>query len=213
MPSRVSQRRSDALSDCSESVRVYCRVRPQNALEVENAGEPVMQFLSHEQIALLEKTTLYKFNYTRVFQPDTDQVEVYEEVMVPILDDVMSGINAAVMCYGQTSSGKTYTMEGDLNHPVRQGIVPRAMRDLFMRMAEAPAELTFDVFCSYIEIYQEKIYDLLAEVKEPLKARTDKSKGLFIPKAKQQKVNTFTQVFELLKTGARNREVAETSCV
>ncbi|KAJ8292619.1 Kinesin-like protein bimC [Rhodotorula toruloides] len=100
-----------------------------------------------------------------VYGPDADQGMLYTDVAKPMLQQVLMGYNCTIFAYGQTGTGKTYTMEGDLSpyhgtfHP-DAGIIPRTLYSLFDRLAESRSE--YSVRCSFIELYNEELRDLNA---------------------------------------------------
>ncbi|GAA5877858.1 hypothetical protein JCM8547_002698 [Rhodosporidiobolus lusitaniae] len=100
-----------------------------------------------------------------VYGPDADQGMLYSDVAKPILQQVLQGYNCTIFAYGQTGTGKTYTMEGDLSayhgtfHP-DAGLIPRTLYSLFDRLAESKAE--YSVRCSFVELYNEELRDLNA---------------------------------------------------
>ena len=112
-----------------------------------------------------------------MFFPLTTNEEVYESLCKPILDSAFSGVHGAVLCYGQTGAGKTYTMFGgeqkrettetkyekDTNDVDDSGIVPRMLSELFQKISLAGKDMyQFDVRMTILEIYQDKIYDLIS---------------------------------------------------
>ena len=107
------------------------------------------------------------FTFDRVFGPQSNQPNVYKTVVGPLIDEVMQGYNCTVFAYGQTGTGKTYTMEGktDNNIPIDKdpnaGMIPRALNALFdnLRMADATE---WSVRVSFLELYNEEIFDLLS---------------------------------------------------
>lgn len=93
---------------------------------------------------------------------ESQQKDVYQVSARPIVEAVLDGYNGTVFAYGQTSSGKTFTMSGpDLTDPDMQGIIPRMVRTLFAHVENSPDSIEFTVKCSYSEIYKESIKDLL----------------------------------------------------
>jgi hypothetical protein len=88
------------------------------------------------------------------------QESVYAAAAAPAVDAALAGANAAVLCYGQTGAGKTYTMAGDARSYAHRGIVPRALRHVFQE-ASARSDKTYRVSVSYLEIHNEALYDLL----------------------------------------------------
>ncbi|VDO21700.1 unnamed protein product [Schistosoma margrebowiei] len=102
----------------SESIKVICRVRPLNDLEKANDSKFVVSFPGDGKTAI--SIGGKNFNFDHVVQPKATQLEVYEIVAKPIVADVLNGYNGTIFAYGQTSSGKTFTMEGILGDPVFQ---------------------------------------------------------------------------------------------
>lgn len=99
--------------------------------------------------------------FDKVFKPNATQEKVYNEAAKTIVSDVLSGFNGTIFAYGQTSSGKTHTMEGVLGDPGKQGIIPRIVNDIFNHIYAMEENLEFHIKVSYFEIYMDKIRDLL----------------------------------------------------
>ncbi|VDO65183.1 unnamed protein product [Schistosoma curassoni] len=143
----------------SESIKVICRVRPLNDLEKANDSKFVVSFPGDGKTAI--SIGGKNFNFDHVVQPKATQLEVYEIVAKPIVADVLNGYNGTIFAYGQTSSGKTFTMEGILGDPVFQGVIPRIIHDIFNHIYQMDENLEFHIKVSYFEIYMDKIRDLL----------------------------------------------------
>lgn len=112
---------------------------------------------------------------------DTDQVQMFETAALPIVECVLEGFNGTIFAYGQTSSGKTHTMQGvDINDPVTKGIIPRIVEHIFSVIDEASEDIEFTVKVSMIEIYMERVKDLLDPKKINLQVHEDKERGVFI---------------------------------
>ena len=102
------------------------------------------------------------------------QKDVYDIAAKPIIDSVLEGFNGTIFAYGQTSSGKTHTMTGpSIDDVEMQGIVPRMVRNVFHRIETAEEAIVFEVKVSMIEIYNEKVRDLLDPTKGDLQVRQD----------------------------------------
>ncbi|KAG8129629.1 hypothetical protein E2320_016333 [Naja naja] len=99
--------------------------------------------------------------FDRVFPPNTTQEQVYHACAMQIVKDVLAGYNGTIFAYGQTSSGKTHTMEGKLHDPQLMGIIPRIAQDIFNHIYSMDENLEFHIKVSYFEIYLDKIRDLL----------------------------------------------------
>ena len=91
------------------------------------------------------------------------QVDVYNRVARPIVDNVLEGYNGTIFAYGQTGTGKTFTMEGDRSVPELKGIIPNSFAHIFGHIAKADEDLKFLVRVSYLEIYNEEVRDLLGK--------------------------------------------------
>ena len=95
---------------------------------------------------------------------------VYEKAVEPIVESVLDGYNGTIFAYGQTSSGKTHTMLGeDIESEEHRGIIPRMVKGIFAKISAAPEDIEFSMRVSFIEIYNEKIKDLLDPKKVNLK--------------------------------------------
>lgn len=153
------------------NIKVVCRFRPMNRMELENASE--------ECVAIDDATTVRMrtlaaagaasgpekdgFTFDRVFPSDSRQVEIFDFGVKGIVEDVMSGFNGTLFCYGQTGSGKTFTMMGsDIEDDQMKGLIPRITEQIFASIAGADANVEYTVKVNYMEIYMEKIKDLLA---------------------------------------------------
>jgi kinesin family protein 5 len=99
----------------------------------------------------------------------------------PIIDSVLEGFNGTIFAYGQTSSGKTHTMSGpSIENIELQGVIPRMVRTVFNRIDSASNTIEFSVKVSMIEIYMERIKDLMDPTKDNLKVHEEKGKGVYM---------------------------------
>ena len=140
----------------AENVRVVIRCRPPTPSE--KAETPVLTLSSGDANVVLRRPDVIpeemkEFTFDAVFGPETSQAEVFEIAAREVVDQLMAGYNGTVFAYGQTGSGKTFTMVGDSGDP---GIVPRVISHLFAGGRTAVTS------CSFLEIYNEEIRDLLA---------------------------------------------------
>ena len=152
----------------------------------------------------------HDFTFDSVCDINTNQETIYNIVGKPIVESVLNGFNGTVLAYGQTSSGKTYTMQGNIDDPLSQGIIPRMVKYIFEKIESSPEEMEFTVKVSMVEIYMEKIKDLFSPSKCNLKVQDDKVKGIIIEGAKEHYVNSLEEVFELMKEGNENRAIGVT---
>lgn len=153
----------------------------------------------------------YKFNFDRVFDPTSYQQEVYDFAAKNIVESVLEGFNGTIFAYGQTSSGKTHTMQGVIDNPEKEGIIPRMIRHLFNFIVNSSSDTEYIVKVSMIEIYMEKVKDLIDPDRTNLNVREDKAKGIYIEDLSEHYVVSEDEVLEIMKLGSDNRSVAATN--
>lgn len=137
---------------------------------------------------------------------------MYDLAARPIIDSVLEGFNGTIFAYGQTSSGKTHTMQGpNIDDVEMQGIIPRMVRTVFNRIETASENIEFSVKVSMCEIYNEKIRDLFDPRKDNLKIHEEKSKGVYIQDITERWCVDETEVYGLMKLGNSNRSITATN--
>lgn len=149
------------------------------------------------------------FSFDKAFGEASSTRDVYDECSKPIVEDVTKGKNGTIFAYGQTSSGKTFTMAGssptiDAENP---GVIHMAASDIFQTIADTP-DRDFLLRVSFIEIYNEEVRDLLNK-SEPLTIREDPKKGVYV-ESKENIVASFEQMLESLTEGEKMRSVGST---
>eukprot|EP00667_Euglena_gracilis_P004092 EG_transcript_4102 len=151
-----------------------------------------------------------KFDFDHVFRETVAQEEVFDTVGRRIVADVLEGYNGTIFAYGQTGSGKTHTMLGPLG--VSDGVIPQAADLLFKAAKDSPSDTEFTFRVSYVEIYMERIRDLLDPTKVNLALHEDYKNGLgvFVGDATELYVTSVTHILEVLALGARHRAEAST---
>ncbi|VDM97845.1 unnamed protein product [Thelazia callipaeda] len=146
-----------------------------------------------------------------MFKCDSDQNEVFRRVGIGVLTNAFAGYNACIFAYGQTGSGKSYTMMGTTESP---GIIPRLCSSIFEKINELSSEsLAFKVEVSYLEIYNEKVRDLLdpRKMSKNLKVREHKILGPTVDGLSVLAVSSFEQIASLMEEGNKSRTVAATN--
>mmetsp|Transcript_57268 Transcript_57268/g.150719 ORF Transcript_57268/g.150719 Transcript_57268/m.150719 type:complete len:727 (-) Transcript_57268:56-2236(-) len=198
-----------------ESIKVCCRFRPQNQIERDHNGKICVEVPTdhnNEATSVHVSNTDHTFVFDRVFRWDADQKEVYDYAAKPIINAVLRGFNGTVFAYGQTSSGKTYTMEGpDIEDKVYQGVIPRMVWSIFDGIYHADEHIEFLVKVSIVEIYNERIRDLLDPKKDNLKVHEDKVRGVFIGEVTESYVGCEQEIFDAMRAGHYNRSMAVTN--
>jgi len=149
------------------------------------------------------------------------QEPVYDECAFSLVESVLEGYNGTMFAYGQTGCGKTHTMMGpaialDPESTERElrGIIPRAVRHIFGFIDAADKEIKFLVRCSYLEIYNENILDLLGTKSKNdnhLQIKEDPNKGIFVKDLTTVIVKSVPELERMLFAGMKNRKVGETA--
>ncbi|XP_003398365.1 kinesin-like protein KIF13B isoform X12 [Bombus affinis] len=209
----------------TDKIKVAVRVRPFNRRELELGTQCVVE-MSGQQTILQHPTTMDKierskpktFAFDHCFYSLDPAVEnfanqdvVFDALGRDILDNAFQGYNACIFAYGQTGSGKSYTMMGSGEN---KGIIPRLCDNLFDMIAkQQSSELTYKVEVSYMEIYNEKVHDLLDPKpnKQSLKVREHNVLGPYVDGLSQLAVTSFQDIDNLMAEGNKSRTVAATN--
>ena len=208
----------------SSNVKVYCRIRPENEQEISSGLGICLNPQSQTSVHIIvdnlninsglkenysEKTT-QEFTYDKVYPIETTQKTIFEQVAKPLILSAFEGINGTLFCYGQTASGKTYTMEGIPSDSDLCGIIPRMMQLVFEIINSGSSDIEFSVKCQYYQIYNEKIQDLIDTSKTDLLIREDKNKGIWVGECTEKYVESEQEMIDFFNIGTNNRIVSST---
>ena len=138
--------------------------------------------------------------FTRVFEPQSLQTEVYSQTICPLLDRFLQGENCVLFAYGMTNSGKTHTVQGTAADP---GLLPRLITDM-LRSAQKNMPDDAELTVSMLEIYQEKIFDLLGKKTEKLSIR-DANGKVEVNKLSEHNIATVSDAVKLMDAAAIKR--------
>ncbi|CAI9291764.1 unnamed protein product [Lactuca saligna] len=147
------------------------------------------------------------YAFDHVFDQNCSNSSVYDLLTKDIIHAVVDGFNGTAFAYGQTSSGKTFTMNGSENDP---GIIHRAVKDIFTKI-EMSTDREFLIRVSYMEIYNEEINDLFAVENQKLQIHESLERGIFVAGLREEIVNSAEQVLKLIEMGEVNRHFGETN--
>ncbi|XP_056101006.1 kinesin-1 heavy chain isoform X2 [Rhinichthys klamathensis goyatoka] len=189
------------------TIKVMCRFRPLNSSEVTRGDKYVAKFQGEDSVVIGGKP----YAFDRVFQSNTSQEQVYTACAQQIVKDVLGGYNGTIFAYGQTSSGKTHTMEGNLHDTDAMGIIPRIVQDIFNYIYSMDENLEFHIKVSYFEIYLDKIRDLLDVSKTNLSVHEDKNRVPYVKGCTERFVCSPDEVMDTIDEGKSNRHVAVTN--
>ncbi|XP_054166288.1 kinesin heavy chain-like [Oppia nitens] len=191
------------------NIKVVCRFRPLNDSEEKAGSKFIVKYPQNTEDCVSIGGKVYVFD--RVFKPNASQEKVYNEAAKAIVKDVLGGYNGTIFAYGQTSSGKTHTMEGVLGDSMLQGIIPRIVNDIFNYIYSMDENIEFHIKVSYFEIYMDKIRDLLDVSKVNLSVHEDKNRCTFVKGATERFVTCPEEVMEVIDEGKANRHIAVTN--
>lgn len=202
------------------NVQVLIRMRPLSNMEkmAQGFGRCLKQeslqtlvWLGHPEV---------RFTFDHIVCETISQEKLFSVAGLPMVDNCMSGYNSCMFAYGQTGSGKTYTMMGEISQQDGKlvddcGITPRLFEYLFMRIKleeenRRDERLEYSCKCSFLEIYNEQIIDLLEPSSTNLQLREDLKEGVYVENLTEYNVKTVDEVLKLLLQGAANRKVAGT---
>lgn len=198
------------------SVRVVARFRPINERERKEGEREqfVLDIVEDTRIVIKSKSSgQHNFNFDRTFGCDSHQDEVYEYTAKQTIQDVLDGYNGTIFAYGQTGSGKTFTMFGpdEITDESLQGIVPRAAAHIFETIRSDTREIQYSIKASFLEIYKERIRDLLNPSKDNLPVRESTTKGIYVEGLTEEYVGCEEDIAEIIAQGEKSRSVASTN--
>ncbi|XP_011502024.1 PREDICTED: major antigen-like [Ceratosolen solmsi marchali] len=192
----------------SDSIKVAIKVRP--LIKREKDENLQVQWTVVDNVIVPadpeKKRGESGFQFDHIFDSEKTNNHVFDIVVKPIVIAAVRGFNGTVFAYGQTSSGKTHTMLGTPNEP---GIIPMAVDYMFDAIAETRGR-EFLLRVSYLEIYNEKVNDLLDTTAVDLKLREDNNGLVQVMKCKEEIANSPDLIMAIMKKGDKNRRIGET---
>ncbi|XP_061391666.1 kinesin-like protein KIF3A [Musca vetustissima] len=200
-----------------ENVRVVVRARPmdKNELTAGALGVIKVDKLKRAITVVKPNATVNEppktYYFDNVFDGDSSQLDLYVDTARPIVEKVLEGYNGTILAYGQTGTGKTYTMSGNPESPQTKGIIPNAFAHIFGHIAKAKENQKFLVRVSYMEIYNEEVRDLLGkDVTKSLEVKERPDIGVFVKDLSGYVVHNADDLENIMKLGNKNRVVGAT---
>lgn len=180
---------------------------------------PPRELIVHHLPNAVNSNLTKKFTFDRAFGQNSKQCEIYQTVVSPLIEEVLSGYNCTVFAYGQTGTGKTHTMIGTECPELKSswdddsaiGIIPRALSHLFDELRLMECE--FSMRISYLELYNEELCDLLStDDSTKIRIYDDSSKkgSVIIQGLEEIPVHSKDDVYKLLEKGKERRKTATT---
>ncbi|XP_078494760.1 kinesin family member 3B [Ciona intestinalis] len=203
-------------SKSSECVKVVVRCRPLNQKEVEGNHESVVTMdVKSGQVQIKNPKSPNdppkSFTFDAIYDWNCTQSDIFEETFHPLLDSVLNGFNGTIFAYGQTGTGKTFTMEGVRSNPELRGAIPRSFEHIYKHIARTKDQ-QYLVRASYLEIYQEDIRDLLSKDQSKrleLKERPDT--GVYVKDLLSFVTKSVKEIEHVMNVGNQNRSVGATN--
>ncbi|SBT31209.1 kinesin-8, putative [Plasmodium ovale wallikeri] len=213
-PSGRAHKGASSEKDLTYNMNVVIRCRPMSVSEKNDGAKNVIKIMDNKMVVLLDpannsdnvlrqnrsREKKYVFDY--VFDENSTQEDVYNYSVKCLIDGVIKGYNSTVFAYGATGAGKTHTVIGYKNEP---GIMMMILRDLFEKIKSLEVMNVYKVKCSFVEIYNENICDLLNPSNDYLDLREDPIKGVTVSNIFEVCTTSVEEIMELIHTGNRNR--------
>jgi kinesin family protein 11 len=231
---RLERRRPDSFSNRLDrdnkevNVQVILRCKP---LSEEEQKSSVPRVISCNEMrrevnvlhTIANKQVDRLFNFDKVFGPKSQQRSIYDQAIAPIVHEVLEGFSCTVFAYGQTGTGKTYTMEGGMRKkggdlPAEAGVIPRAVRHIFDTLEAQNADYSMKV--TFLELYNEEVTDLLAQddssrssedkQRKPISLMEDGKGSVVLRGLEEEVVYSANDIYALLERGSSKRRTADT---
>ncbi|XP_020273566.1 kinesin-like protein KIN-5A isoform X1 [Asparagus officinalis] len=216
--------------DKGVNVQVILRCRPLSDDEIRVRTPVVISCNEHRREVSAVQNIANKqidrtFAFDKVFGPNSQQKDLFNQAISPIVNEVLEGYNCTIFAYGQTGTGKTYTMEGggrkakNGEFPSDAGVIPRSVRQIFEILEAQLAEYSMKV--TFLELYNEEITDLLApdeskftfpddKSKKPIALMEDGKGAVFVRGLEEEIVSSASEIYKILDKGSAKRRTAET---
>lgn len=202
----------------TQCVKVVVRCRPMDERETGRGYTRVVDVIPSRGVVEVRhprddpsSETVKVFTFDAVYDWHSSQQELYEETVRPLVSSILDGFNGTIFAYGQTGTGKTYTMEGSKMDHERRGIIPRSFEHIFNHIGRTE-NMQYLVRASYLEIYQEEIRDLLhpdQSLRFELKEKPDT--GVFVKDLSSAVCKSAAEIQQLMNVGNQNRTIGATN--
>merc|ERR1719187_844255 len=200
-----------------ECVKVVVRCRPLNQKEVEDGHEACVSMFTDQGLIEIRNPSLgptdplKTFTFDAVYCVNSKQLDLYAETFAPLVDSVLDGFNGTIFAYGQTGTGKTYTMEGVKDDQSKRGVIPNSFEHIFSHIAKSENQ-QYLVRASYLEIYMEDVRDLLSkEQTKNLELKERPDTGVYVKDLSSFVCKSISEIEHVMNVGNQNRSVGRTN--
>ncbi|KAL1464855.1 hypothetical protein WDU94_004465 [Cyamophila willieti] len=201
----------------NESVQVVVRCRPMNTQEIEGGYEKVVDMWSNRGVIEISnpkedvKEPKKIFTFDAVYDWNSKQCELYDDMVRPLVCSVLDGFNGTIFAYGQTGTGKTYTMEGSKELAESKGVIPNSFDQIFSHISRTENK-QYLIRSSYLEIYQEEIRDLLdKDQSKRYELRENPDSGVYVKNLQSYICKNVKEIEQVMQNGNHNRTIGATN--
>jgi hypothetical protein len=208
----------------AETVKVVVRCRPfsqkekdaghSNIVNIDPNAASVAIIDPRQSTSVLGNTAAPEppksFTFDSAFDWNARQIDVYNTIGRPIVDSVLEGYNGTIFAYGQTGTGKTWSMEGNRDDPETRGMIPNSFEHIFSHIKSCGSGTQFLVRASYLEIYNEDIRDLLNPKAGKLDVKERSDRGVYVKDLSTFVIKDVDEAYKLMNIGNKNRSVGAT---
>ena len=186
-----------------ENISVYIRLKPTSTKDKSDSN------FTYDSKSITNSKTKEIFTFDSIITPTMSNKDIFDKLIKQNLNSLLKGINISIFAYGQTSTGKTFTMKGDPKN--NDGLIPLSIKEIFNSLNNKDSLITkYVVKVSYSEIYNETVNDLIDSSKKNLEIRESANKGIFVSNLSELIVTNVEKTMQLLNKGESNRIIAET---
>lgn len=190
------------------NIEVAVRCRPLNERENDNAARGTIECDDiSKTVSVIQNRQRRSYHYDKVFGIDATQEDIFNGVAFDLINDVLNGFNCTIFAYGQTGTGKTFTMEGIPSDSNYRGIIPRSIEMILTNLIKSGTQ--YEILVSFLEIYKEELRDLLVPSNR-LKIIDDSQKGVVCQNLEEVNVNSLDEIMKLFNRANENRMTATT---
>eukprot|EP01063_Lacrimia_lanifica_P022488 TRINITY_DN3005_c0_g5_i1.p1 TRINITY_DN3005_c0_g5~~TRINITY_DN3005_c0_g5_i1.p1 ORF type:complete len:2318 (+),score=1139.76 TRINITY_DN3005_c0_g5_i1:183-7136(+) len=203
----------DKKKDAAENIKVLVRCRPLSQKELEKGYKSSVDLnLASSEVCVRHVVgDPDRWTFDAVINNTLEQKDIFSIYITPMIDSVMNGFNSTIFAYGQSGSGKTFTMTGKLDDPIMAGVIPRSFDQIFDFIRESSgSNVSWNLYCSFLELHNGLSYDLLDKNMAPLKIKENKDKTFFVQNLSQPQVKMKSDLLKWMDEGTERRRVAAT---
>uniref|UniRef100_A0A914Z7V5 Kinesin motor domain-containing protein n=1 Tax=Panagrolaimus superbus TaxID=310955 RepID=A0A914Z7V5_9BILA len=208
--------RSTASNGGAETVKVIVRCRPLSEQEVKNGHDKIVSMDTTRGVIEVKNPKdpscpPKSFTFDAIYDENSKQIDLYYESFREIVESVLTGFNGTIFAYGQTGTGKTFTMEGIRDDPDLRGVIPNAIDHIFRHISQSTNQ-QYLVRASYLEIYQEEIRDLLDKKgNNKLELKENPDFGIYVKDLTSYATKSVDDILQIMQAGNSHRSTGKTN--